>query len=297
MPSRAKLAVSTPVLVDAPADGADPRQIQAIVEKSRTSFYWAMRVLPRRKRDAMFAVYAYCREVDDIADGDQPVEQKLAALHEWRAEIDHLYKGRPRHPIAVALRGPVHDFKLRRADFEAVLAGVGMDAEGPIVAPKQAVLELYCARVAGAVGRLSLRIFGAPEDCQPALAQSLGEAVQLTNVLRDIAEDAEVGRLYLPRELLDKHGVPADSPAAALHHPNLARVCDELAAVAVKRFHESATLIAAQSSRELRAARVIMMIYRRLLERLMARGFARHAEPVRLGKPQKIWIALRYGLL
>jgi presqualene diphosphate synthase len=297
MSSRAKLAVSEPAVVEPAPAASDPREIQAIVEKARTSFYWAMRVLPRRRRDAMFAVYAYCREVDDIADGDQPVEAKLAALHEWRAEIDHLYKGRPHHPIAVALRGPVHEFKLRRADFEAVLAGVTMDAEGPIVAPRLAVLELYCARVAGAVGRLSLRIFGAPEDCQVALAQSLGEAVQLTNVLRDLAEDADVGRLYLPRELLDKHGVPGDSPAAALRHPNLPKVCDEVAAVAVKRFGEAAKLMADNNCRELRAARVIMMIYRRLLERLMARGFARYAEPVRLGKPQKIWIALRYGLL
>ncbi|MBX6321801.1 MAG: presqualene diphosphate synthase HpnD [Rhodospirillaceae bacterium] len=279
------------------ATDADPRQIQAIVEKSRTSFYWAMRVLPRRKRDAMFAVYAYCREVDDIADGDLPVDAKLAALQQWRAEIDHLYKGRPRHPITVALRGPVHEFRLRRLDFEAILAGVGMDAEGPIVAPRQSVLELYCARVAGAVGRLSLRIFGAPEECQPALARSLGQAVQLTNVLRDLAEDAEIGRLYLPRELLEKHGVPTDSAAAALRHPGLPLVCDELARLALRDFDVAAELIARQGRRELKAAAVIMMIYRRLLERLMARGFARYAEPVRLGKMQKMWIALRYGLL
>jgi phytoene synthase len=271
--------------------------MQAIVEKSRTSFYWAMRVLPRHRRDAMFAVYAYCREVDDIADGDQPVEAKLAALQAWRTEIDYLYKGRPRHPIAVALRGPVHEFNLRRADFEAVLAGVGMDAEGPMVAPRQSVLELYCARVAGAVGRLSLRIFGAPEDCQPDLARALGEAVQLTNVLRDLAEDAGVGRLYLPRELLEKHGVPTDSAAAALRHASLPQVCDEVAASALARFDEAARMIEGQGRRELRAARVIMMIYRRLLERLMARGFARYAEPVRVGKLQKVWIALRYGLL
>ncbi len=289
--------MSSQLAVKSVPAAADARQIQAIVEKSRTSFYWAMRVLPRRKRDAMFAVYAYCREVDDIADGDLPVEAKLAALQQWRSEIDHLYKGRPRHPIAVALRGPVHEFKLRRVDFEAILAGVFMDAEGPIVAPRMSVLELYCARVAGAVGRLSLRIFGAPEECQPALARSLGQAVQLTNVLRDLAEDAALGRLYLPRELLEKHEVPMDSPVAALRNPRLPLVCEELAATALRDFDEAAGLIAREGRRELRAAAVIMMIYRRLLDRLLARGFVRYAEPVRLGKTQKMWIALRYGLL
>lgn len=285
-------------LVLDPADSApDAHDIHARVTKARTSFYWAMRVLPRAKREAMFAVYAYCREVDDIADdGDASIEARLAALLEWRAEIDRLYAGRPRHPIAQALRGPVHAFALRREDFEAILAGVTMDAEGPIVAPRFPVLELYCARVAGAVGRLSLCIFGAPPACHQPLSHALGEAVQLTNVLRDLAEDAAVGRLYLPRELLEKHGVPM-TPAAALAHPGLPQVCAELAAVAQRRFDEAAALIARTGGRELRTAAVIMMIYRRLFERLTARGFTRLDEPVRVGKPEKIWIALRYGLL
>lgn len=288
--------MSQQLVLDPAESVPDAQDIHARVAKARTSFYWAMRVLPRAKREAMFAVYAYCREVDDIADGDEPLETRLAALHEWRAEIDRLYSGRPTHPIAQALRGPVHTFSLRREDFEAILAGVTMDAEGPIVAPRLPVLELYCARVAGAVGRLSLCIFGAPKACHQPLAHSLGEAVQLTNVLRDLAEDAAVGRLYLPRELLDKHGVPP-TPAAALAHPNLPLVCAEVVGIAESRFAEAAALIRRTGGRELRTAAVIMRIYHRLLDKLVERGFTRIDEPVRVPTAEKIWIALRHGLL
>ncbi|MGH6959199.1 MAG: squalene/phytoene synthase family protein, partial [Dongiaceae bacterium] len=175
-----------------------------------------MRLLPAHKRQAMFAVYAFCRVVDDIADGDLPSAAKLVQLQGWRDEIDRLFAGRPQHPITVALAEPVRRFGLARDDFIAVIDGMAMDARAPLVAPPLAELELYCARVAGAVGLLSVRIFGAPPETGPALARALGEAVQLTNVLRDIEEDAALGRLYLPRELLERHGVPISAPMAML---------------------------------------------------------------------------------
>jgi len=135
------------------------RNIRDRVEAAGTSFYWAMRLLPESRRNGMYAVYAFCREVDDIADGDWPVERKIAALADWRLEIDALYTGgQPRHLVARALREPTLCYRLRREDFLAVIDGMEMDARADIRAPDLATLDLYCARVAGAVGRLA----GAP---------------------------------------------------------------------------------------------------------------------------------------
>jgi phytoene synthase len=143
---------------------------------------------------------------------------------------------------------------------------------------------------------LSVRIFEAPQQGRRELARALGEAVQLTNVLRDLDEDAGLGRLYLPRELLLQHGVPVDSPHAALRDPRLAGACEDLVAVAERRFDEAMALLAAMPRRPLRPARIILVVYRRLLQRLRQRGFTRTAEPVKLSKAEKLWLILRHGL-
>jgi squalene synthase HpnD len=273
------------------ADDADRAEMAERVERSGTSFYWSMRLLPRAKREAMFAIYAFCRAVDDLADEPAPVESKRAGLAEWRAEIDRLYAGRPTHAVARALVEPVARFGLRREDFLAVIDGCEMDANGPVVAPDWATLRLYCARVAGAVGRLSVHVFGAAGPEGDRLAASLGEAVQLTNLLRDLAEDARDGRFYLPRELLQQHGVPI-SPAMALSHPALARVCLEVARAAEARFTEAGQALAKLPRRPLTPARIIMGIYRRLLAKLVAQGFRRLEPKVRLTKGEKLRIAL-----
>ena len=181
--------------------------VQAVVAASGSSFYWSMRLLPRAKRDAMYAIYAFCREVDDIADGAASPAAKLAELDGWRVEIAALFAGRPSRPTTRALALPVSRFALPRAEFDAMIDGMEMDAGERMRAPSLAELERYCRCVAGAVGLLSVHVFGTrgPQLEQGALA--LGEALQLTNILRDLAEDAGRGRLYLPRELLDRHGI------------------------------------------------------------------------------------------
>jgi len=274
----------------------DQELVEDVVVKAKTSFYWAMRLLPAEKRQAMFAVYAFCRVVDDIADGDLPEAAKLRQLQGWREEIDRLYAGVAHDPIARALVEPTRRFDLAREDFLAIVDGMETDARGGLIAPAMADLELYCSRVAGAVGLLSVRIFGTPREGRRELARALGEAVQLTNVLRDLAEDADLGRLYLPRELLEKYGVPVDTPDAALRHPRLAAACEELVVVAERRFDEAMALLVAMPRRPLRPARIILVVYRRLLQRLRQRGFTRIAEPVKLSKAEKLWLILRHGL-
>jgi presqualene diphosphate synthase len=267
------------------------------VEAAGTSFYWAMRLLPRDRRHGMYAIYAFCREVDDIADGERPVEHKLAALAGWREEIEALYDGRPRHLMARALSGPVRRYQLRREYFLAILAGMEMDARGDIRAPDLATLDLYCARVASAVGHLSVHIFGDSSDPAHAVAESLGRALQLTNILRDLAEDAARRRLYLPREILDRHGIRGDEPAAVLRHPALPAACRDVAAIAESHFREAARAMEQCSRRAMRPAAVMGALYSATLSALLRSGWRNPTERVSVATSLKLWLVLRHGLL
>lgn len=278
---------------------ADLDAVETVVRSSGTSFYWAIRLLPLQKRRAMFAVYAFCRDVDDIADEPAPAESKLARLRTWRADIDAVFRGMPRTPLARALVDPVRAHDLQESDFLAVIDGMEMDAAPRVRLRDDAELALYCDRVACAVGRLSAAVFGADREAGRRLAAALGSALQLTNILRDIDEDARRDRLYLPAERLCAAGVDAGgSLAAVLAHPGTAHVCDRLAGLAVERFAEAKAVLAECDARAMRPARVMMEVYRRTLDRLIARGgWSDGARGVSVSKPEKLWIAVRYGLL
>jgi len=268
-----------------------------IVSASRTSFQTGMRILPQPRREAMYAIYAFCREVDDIADEPAPNEQKRRQLAEWRTAIEALYIGQPNTPITIALVEPVAKYGLKRNDFLAVIEGMEMDAFEAICGPTLAELDCYCDRVASAVGRLSVKAFGATEPAADDVAHALGRALQLTNILRDLNEDAERGRLYLPAELLDAHGVDTRDPAAVLAHPNLSSVCEALAQVARGHYRDAANALARCERRPMRPAIVMMEAYRRVLDALQRRGWERHTEQVSIGKLTKLWIIFRYGLI
>jgi phytoene synthase len=270
--------------------------VRAVATRSGSSFLWGMRLLPRARREAMYAIYAFCREVDDIADeGGSPAE-KQRALAGWREEIERLYGGHPTRPITRALLRPIADYALPKAEFLAIVDGMEMDAQQDIRAPSLADLRLYCRRVAGAVGVLSVHAFGAMEPEAHDLALAEGEALQLTNILRDLAEDGARGRLYLPRELLRRHGIESDDPQAVLRDPGLAAVCGDLAALAEERFAEAKRLMAHCRRGPMRPARIMLAVYWRLLHRLKRRGWGDLNAEVRLPKAEKLWLALRHGL-
>jgi presqualene diphosphate synthase len=277
---------------------ADPRDgIRARVAAAGTSFYWAMRLLPEARREAMFTVYAFCREVDDIADSDDPPAAKRAGLAAWRREIDAVYAGRPQRPLSRVLAEVARDFKLRREDFLAIIDGMEMDAAADIRAPALAELDLYCDRVASAVGRLSVRIFGTDLPAADRVAAALGRALQLTNILRDLAEDGARGRLYLPREYLSDAGIAETEPQAVLRHPNLAQVCGRVADLAERRFAEARAAMRDCPRRAMRPAAVMGAVYHAILARLRQRGWAEIEREVKLTTGTKLWLALRHGLL
>src|SRR5216683_6062225 len=205
---------------------------------SGSSFYAAMRILPREQREAMFQIYSFCRQVDDIADSDGPRPERLAALQQWRDDIDALYQGRPPARL-VDYVASVKKFDLKREDFLAVVDGMEMDVPQDIRAPDLATLDLYCDRVASAVGRLSVRVFGLARDDGILLAHHLGRALQLTNILRDVDEDAAIGRLYLPREALLHAGITSDDPQRVTAERALPKVCLPLAERAKVHFQKA----------------------------------------------------------
>jgi squalene synthase HpnD len=273
------------------------RAIRERVAAAGTSFYWAMRLLPRERREGMYAVYAFCREVDDIADDERPVAAKLAALSAWREEIAALYEGAPRRPVARALQPTVARYGLRRQDFLAVIDGMEMDASADIRAPDLATLELYCARVAGAVGHLSVHVFGDASENAHAVADALGPALQLTNILRDLDEDARRRRLYLPREYLDRHGIRAADPMAVLRHPALPAACRDLAALAEQRFRQAARAMALCPRRAMRPAALMAAFYHATLTALRRADWRHPEQRVRLSRALKLWLVLRHGML
>ena len=281
-----------------PDDEALREAVRQKVEAAGTSFYWAMRLLPKDRRNGMYAVYAFCREVDDIADEtSMSPEQKKAALAQWHEEIDALYEERPQRLVARALHDPVTRYRLRREDFHAVIAGMEMDAAEDIRAPDLATLDLYCGRVAAAVGHLSVHVFGDPSPDAHAVADLLGRALQLTNILRDVDEDARRGRLYLPREILDRHGIRTTEPMDVLRHPALPAVCRDLAEVARADFVQAAQAMARCSRRAMRPAAVMGAFYRSMLEALSRSEWRDPSRRIGLSKPRKLWLVLRYGLL
>lgn len=266
------------------------------VKRSGTSFATGMRILSKPRRDAMYAIYAFCREVDDIADADLDVVDKRLGLAAWRSEVDRVFEGRPEFPTGVALVEPARRFGLDRREFILMIEGMEMDAEGPVVAPTMTRLLAYTRRVAGAVGMLSMPIFGAPKgDASDLFAQSLGDALQLTNILRDVGDDARIGRLYLPRELLEKHGTPAD-PARIVGAPGLPAVAAEIGALARARFTEARSALRRLDWRVLRPALLMMGVYESYLNKIESRGWERVGTSVSLSKAAKLAVSARYFL-
>lgn len=271
--------------------------VRRVVVQANTSFYWGMRLLPPERRDAMFAVYAFCREVDDIADGDAPEAEKRARLTAWRQEIDALYDGRPSRPVSQALLEPVRRFDLPKAEFLALIDGMETDAHDLIPGLSFDELRLYCRRVAGAVGLLSVPIFGDASDTAKRLAVHQGEALQLTNILRDLAEDAARNRLYLPHELLDKHGIASRVPTEVLGDANLPLVLRDLAISAEHHYRAADSLMDQCDAKAMKPARMMMEAYRAIFVRLEKRGWDRPIERVSVPLPVKLWIVFRYGIV
>jgi phytoene synthase len=262
-----------------------------------SSFYTALRILPAAQRQAMFDIYGFCRAVDDIADEGGARAERLAQLARWRADLADMFAGKPPVARLRPLIVPIKRFALEEEDFAAIIEGMVMDVEADMQAPDWATLDLYCDRVASAVGRLCVRIFAIPSaHCRP-LAHHLGRALQLTNILRDIDEDAGRERLYVPREALSAAGIEKTSPARAVSHPKFATACAPLVARARDHFAAAARIMDACPRACTRAPRLMAVVYSSILNDLVAQGFSAPRRRVKIAKVRLLWAMLRYGLL
>lgn len=276
-------------------EGQEPQFPTAARQAAGSSFYAGMRVLPKPQRQAMYEIYAFCRAVDDVADEGGTRPERLAGLARWRDAIESLYAGRTTAATAGLLE-PIRRFRLARVDFLAIIDGMEMDAREDIRAPSDAQLDLYCDRVASAVGRLSVKIFGISNAVGEDLAHHLGRALQLTNILRDLDEDADMGRLYLPRELLQNAGIATTVPNLALSERRLPEVCAAILARAREHFDASDRLMAKERRSATRAPRLMAAVYRVILEKMEERGFAPPRTKIRFSKHKLILTALRHWL-
>lgn len=277
---------------------------RAAAKASGSSFYYALWLLPPARREAMFAVYSVCRAVDDVVDSGGPTARAEQELDRWRRELTCCYDGRPAHPITTALMPAVRRYGIPRPLFDDLLTGMAWD-----LVPRRyatfADLEQYCYRVAGSVGLIAIRVFGCRRPDSDEVARRLGTAFQLTNILRDLAEDAARGRLYLPQEDLARFGVqaaelrglppatgPAGRPQGTVPEPVRALMAFEIAR-ARTLFAQARAAITPPDRWALTPALAMAGVYEGLLDRLAAVRAAGLARPIRLARPRTLWLALR----
>jgi 15-cis-phytoene synthase len=269
-----------------------------LTRKSRSNFYYAFLTLPRRRRDALYAVYAFCRTVDDIADlGDERGVDRAAQrteLERWRRDVARCYEpgGRPEHPIAAGLARAVSEFAIPREALLAIIDGVEMDLD-QVRYETAEDLYPYCYRVASAVGLCCIEIFGYTDPRAREYAVNLGTALQLTNIMRDVGADARAGRVYVPQEDLRKFGVTTEDLRAGRYSDEFVSLMRHQAARARQFYRAARDAFPAADARSLVAAEIMGRIYRALLDEIEARGFRVFEERVTVPTGRKLAIALR----
>jgi phytoene synthase len=267
--------------------------VSTLTRKSRSNFYYAFLFLPRPRREALYAVYAFCRLVDDVADlGGNPAQQR-AELREWRAEVARCYDGRgPVTPVARRLAEAVRAYGIPRTALEAIIDGVEMDLDRATYETFDQLYP-YCYRVASAVGLCCIEIFGYTEPRARDYAVNLGIALQLTNIIRDVGADARAGRVYIPQEDLRRFGVTAEDLRAGRFTDAFVALMEHQARRA-RHFYEAARrTFPTGDARSLVAAEIMGRIYFALLRELEARRFHVFGERVSLPARRKLAIALR----
>ena len=262
------------------------------VAQSGSSFYYSFRLLPPPRRAAISALYAYCREVDDVVDEVSDPNVARVKLAWWRTEIDAIFDGRPQHPVALALLAAVDRYGLQRMHLQTVIDGMQMDLE-KVRYVDFAELETYCDRVAGVVGLMSAEIFGYEDPATRDYARKLGVAFQLTNIIRDVGEDARRGRIYLPQDDLARFGVAPSDVLRARPSPafvELMRFETERA----RAWYDAAFAALPERDRHgQRAGLAMAAIYRTLLDEIARDGYRVLDRRIALTPLRKLWLATR----
>lgn len=262
-----------------------------LTRKSRSNFYYSFLFLSKERREAMYAVYAFCRSVDDVADGNAPVAEKQHHLDEWRRELDRCYAGQPEHPISIKLAQSMQRFPIPKDYFEELIAGVEMDLIHNRYPTFRHLYE-YCYRVAGVVGLMCIEIFGYRNPKAKDYAVNLGVALQLTNIMRDLRVDAERDRIYLPQDEMARFGYNEAELLRGAYTPAFLALMRFTSTRTHQYFQNARQLLAAEDRHSLFAAEIMGAIYYRLLEAIEASGYHVFDRTITLPATQKLRIAL-----
>ena len=263
--------------------------------KSGSSFYYSFLFLPPGKRRAITALYAFCREVDDVVDECSDINVARATLNWWRGEVAEIYAGRPQHPVALALAPVVKRFNLAQEHLLEIIDGMEMDIDRPRY-PDFKSLQLYCYRVASVVGLLSAEIFGYSDRRTLKYAHDLGIAFQLTNIIRDVGEDARRNRIYLPMDEMRQFGVTAADILEARETENFHRLMAFQVERAQRYYRQAFDHLPAADRKAQRTGLIMAAIYRATLDEIEKSGCHVLRERISLGSGYKLWLACKAWL-
>ncbi len=270
--------------------GNNNSYVQNVTQKSGSNFYLSFFSLPKQQREAMTAVYAFCREVDDAV--DEPKGDPKEAVEEWRREIDRTYDGRPTLPLTQSLHKAIETFQLSKEYFDGILDGVAMDLRMSRYATFEA-LSGYIYHVAGEVGLLCMEIFGYRSERLKRYAVKLGTAFQLTNILRDIKKDAACGRIYIPQEDLARFGVTDQDLMAGRMTQGFKNLMSFETRRARGYYHEASVLPLPAERPALKAAEIMHAIYENILDRIERKNYDVYSKPIRVPTPTKVFLAAK----
>ena len=268
-------------------------EIKNITKYPKSSFYWGMKILDREKRNAMFVIYAFCKEIDNIGDSHTQIRKKKRELEDWKKEIDEIYKNKTKKKLGKLLNNCIKKYKLKKNLFLEIIKGIEMDINNKMIAPKQKNLNIYCYRVAGAVGLLCLNIFHENNKNARSFGIALANALQITNILRDIKEDSSMGRLYMPNEILKKVGIKEKNIHDIIKSKKFPNACKELAKLADTNFQVAEKKLKNCSKKRLKSAILMMNTYKLLLKKLKNAAWKNIEEKIHLTKFEKITLFLK----
>lgn len=271
------------------------KQIRKIIKKAGTSIFFGLRVLPVKERRAIWTLYAFYRHIEDIVSGSRPVSQKMELIDVWRREIDNIYdKKVPASEIGRSIYKNCMRFNLPKNELAEIVNGQAMDLPKPLQTPSLATLKKYCAGVACAPISLTLRILGCKDETLiQKLSVSLGTAMQLTDILRDVRDDAEAERLYLPSDCLKKAGIKSSEPMAVVVDKNLAIAREDLARLVAQDYKTSFELIKQLDKRTSRHIKAIAYIYKRCFDMMNNRGWEIVSPKPKIKTIEKIFLVLK----
>lgn len=275
------------------------RLINKVVKKSGSSFYWAMRLLPKEKREAMFTLYAFCRHIDDIVDDEGNISEKQELLSHWKDEIFDIYADKnPHSNFGMEIQKIIKRYNLPKNEFDKLLEAIAMDLPNPIQKPSIEKFIKYCEGVACAPGNLSLRIFGfTSEKIISELSYNLGIAMQITNILRDMKEDSLINRIYIPEEFIKKAEIEDEKPMQIVMHKNILIAREELGDLAEKYYLEAEKILSNLKNKKSKPVKIIYKIYKKYFSIMKERGWEIISPKQKVSKLYKLITALKIFLL